>query len=167
MGSTVRTKVQKKQPALDKPAQRTAPAALSDIEQTRRLEQAVMDLEDAVHTVLQHDKGHAFHDVEFLYWNRKLKSAATQISLALAEYRGPRRFHYHYRHDPKDYDALYPVAGPAPMVTLTRVCREALTQCSEMVGIGDRHALSARDTLEQALRLFISRCGAANGGAAH
>jgi hypothetical protein len=150
MPTSVRTKVQKKQLAF-------APAH-EDVQQTKRLEQAVLDLEDAVFQVLNADKGHNFHDVDFLYWNRRLKSIATQISLALSEYRGPRRFHYHYRHDPKDFDTLYPVAGPAPLDTICRVCREGITSCAEMVGIQDEQGLHTRNKLEQALRLFLIRC---------
>ncbi len=155
MATSVRTKVQKKQPAFT--AENASPAH-DDAEHTRKLEQAVMDLEDAVFQVLNADKGHNFHDVDFLYWNRRLKSIATQVSLALSEQRGPRRFHYHYRHDPKDFDTLYPVAGPAPIETLCRVCREALSQCAEMVGIQDEQGLFTRNKLEQGLRQFLSRC---------
>lgn len=150
MATSVRTKAQKKQPTFATPH--------DDVELTRKLEQAVMELEDAVFQVLSADKGHQFHDVDFLYWHRRLNSVATQISLALSECRGPRRFHYHYRHDPQDYDTLYPVSGPGPLETLMRVAREALTHCAEMVGVQDEKALFTRNRLEQALRLFLMRC---------
>lgn len=149
MGNTVRMKAQKKQPAFALPA--------SDAEQTRRLEQAVMELEDAVYHVLDMNKGHSFHDVDFLYWNRRLKNIATQVSMALNECRGPRRFHQHYRHDPKHYETLYPVSGPAPLNTLARVCREALTECVEMIGVYEPTIRAGRERLELALRAFLKR----------
>lgn len=149
MATTVRTKVQKKQSPF--------PAPPADSEAARRLEQAVAALEDTVFYVLNADKGHAFHDVDFLYWNRKLKNVAMQISMALNERSGPRKFHHHYRHDPKDFDTLYPVAGPAPMDTLARVAREGLSECVEMVGLQDDHVKRHRDRLEQSLRTFLQR----------
>jgi len=156
MATTVRTKLQKKQP----PSERVAFAAPGNkaAVSSRRLEQAALDLEDAVFQVMNTDKGHIFHDVDFLYWNRKLSNIATPISLALAEYRGPKRFHYHFRHDPDDYATLYPVAGPLPLETLARVCREALTNCVEMVGIQDVVVRRERDRLESSLRAFLSAC---------
>ncbi len=149
MTSSVRTKARQKQP--------TFTASLPISADVRRLEQAVMALEDAVYSVIDMNKGHAFHDVDFLYWNRKLKNIAMQVSLALDEYRGPRQFHQHYRHDPRNQDALYPVAGPSPMITLARVAREALTDCADMAGITDRVALKVRERLEQSLRVFLHR----------
>jgi hypothetical protein len=148
MGTTVRTKVQKKQQAFVH--------SLEDATQSRRLEKSVMDLEDAVFHVLNADKGSNFHDVDFLFWSRKLKNTAAQISMALNEYRGPRKSHYHFRHDPKNHDSLYPVPGPTALDTLARVCREALTQCIEMVGIQDSQVLFARSRLEHALRSFLA-----------
>ncbi len=121
------------------------------------LEQAVLALEEAVFSVLDMNKGHAFHDVDFLYWNRRLKSVAMQLSLAMSEHRGPKRFHEHYRHDPKNYDALLPVAGPSPLVTLARLAREALTECADMHGIADRVVLRAKERLEQAVRGFLNQ----------
>lgn len=148
MGTSVRTKGQKRQQPF---------MSATDVEYTRKLEQAALELEDAVFHVLNADRDGGFHDVDFLYWHRRLHNIATQISLALAEHRGPRRFHYHYRHDPQNHDALYPVAGPAPLETLARVCREALAQCIDMVGVPDDHILFARNRLEQAIRNFLSR----------
>jgi hypothetical protein len=135
-----------------------------DISQTRKLEQVIMELEDAVFDVLHATKGHAFHDVDFLYWNRRLKNIATPISMALAEYRGPRRFHEHYRHDPDNYDTLQPVAGPSPMMTLMRVCREALTDCADTTGLQDAENRNCRDQLEHALRQVLHRITAAIRG---
>lgn len=146
MGS-LRTKAPKKQPAFA--------SSLKDTSQTRSLEKAILELEDAVFHVLDTDKTTGFQDVDFLYWNRKLKNIATLLSLALSEHRGPRRFHYHFRHLSKNYETLVPVAGPSPLVTLARVCRESLTYCSEMVGVQDKTVLSNRELLEGAIRAFL------------
>jgi len=156
MGTTVRTKVHKKQ----QPIVHT----IQDADYGRRLEQAILELEDAVFNVLNTDKGGAFHDVDFLYWSRKLKNIAAQVSMALSECRGQRHFHHHYRHDPKDHEKLIPVAGPSPLETLARVCREAVTQCSEMVGLQDDQVMYDRSRLEHAARSFLSRYQPAGNG---
>lgn len=146
MATTVRTKPDKKQPPIP---------TMYDVADTRRLEQAVLDLEDAVLDVLEHDRGNQFHDVDYLFWSRKLKSIATQISMALSEMRGPRHFHHHYKHDPENYEQLVPVAGPAPVDTLARVCREALAQCVDIVGTQNKDILLQRQRLEVAIRGFL------------
>lgn len=149
MATTVRTKPRQKQPAFD--------VSETQEDYAHRLERAVCALEDAVFHVLDLNRGTAFHDVDFLFWSRQLKNIAMQASMALSEYRGQPRFHEHYRHDPEDYDRLNPVAGPAPLVTLARVCREALTHCSELSGVTDETTDHARTRLETALRLFLGR----------
>lgn len=126
-----------------------------DIGVTRKLEQSLLDLEDAVMTVLDAHKGHAFHDVDFLYWDRKLKNVATPISLALSECRGPRNFHYHYRHDPADDEKMIPVME-SPVATLLKVCRNALIRCSDMVGVVDKSVVINKIRLEQSMRGFIN-----------
>jgi hypothetical protein len=133
--------------------------AMADLDATRKFEQALMDLEDAVHTVLDAHKGHAFHDVDFLYWDRKLKNIATPISLALSECKGPRQFHYHYRHNPNDDEQMIPVME-SPVGTLLKVCRNALIRCTEMVGLVDRSVVVNKIRLEQSIRAFINRYNA-------
>lgn len=136
------------------------PRNMSDLETTRKFEQSLLDLEDAVITVLEAHKGHAFHDVDFLYWDRKLKNIATPISLALSECKGPRQFHYHYRHDPQDEERLIPVME-SPISNLLKVCRNALIRCTEMVGLVDRSVVINKIRLEQSIRSFINRYNAA------
>ena len=126
-----------------------------DLDVTRRLEQALLALEDAVITVLDAHKGHAFHDVDFLYWDRKLKNIATPISLALSECKGPRTFHYHYRHDPEEEDRLIPVME-SPITTLLKVCRNSLIRCNDMAGMVDRAVTVNKIHLEQSIRAFIN-----------
>lgn len=123
------------------------------------IEQAVAMLENGVYRVLEMGKDSGFQDVDFLYWSRKLKNVATPVSLALSEYRGPKRFHYHYRHDPDDYDTLYPVPGPTSISTLARVCREALVQCNDLVGMTDTNVSKAKTMFEQSIRFFLRTYG--------
>ena len=129
--------------------------ALDDVDVSRKLEQALLDLEDAVLTVLDAHKGHAFHDVDFLYWDRKLKNIATPISLALSECKGPRTFHYHYKHDKDDAELMIPVME-SPIVTLLKVCRNALIRCNDMVGSVDNAVTVNKIRLEQSVRAFIN-----------
>lgn len=136
------------------------PDTMADLDSTKKFEQALLDLEDAVLTVLEAHKGHAFHDVDFLYWDRKLKNIATPISLALSECKGPRQFHYHYRHDPKDDEQMIPIME-SPIGNLLKVCRSALIRCTEMVGLVDRAVIINKIRLEQSMRSFINRYNAA------
>ena len=128
---------------------------LDDLSVTRKLEQSILDLEDAVLTVLDAHKGHAFHDVDFLYWDRKLKNIATPISLALSECKGPRMFHYHYRHDRDDAEKMIPVME-SPVITLLKVCRNSLIRCNDMVGSVDQTVIVNKIRLEQSIRAFIN-----------
>jgi hypothetical protein len=134
----------------------------SDIDITRKLEHAVMELEDAVYAVLESNKGHSFHDVDFLYWDRTLKNIATPISLALSEYKGPRRFHYHYRHDPNEHNRMMPVFE-SPLLMLVRVCRDAMMRCNEMVGVSEKRISRLKSRLELALKLVISSYNSSSG----
>ena len=131
------------------------PTALGDLDVSRKLEQALLDLEDAVLTVLDAHKGHAFHDVDFLYWDRKLKNIATPISLALSECKGPRTFHYHYKHDPEHEETMIPVME-SPITTLLKVCRNSLIRCNDMVGAVDKAVTINKIRLEQSIRSFIN-----------
>lgn len=124
------------------------------------LQKSICVLEDTVQKILYGDASERFHDVDFLYWMRKLKNIATPISLALAEYGGPRVFHQHYKHDPKDYNHMLPVAGPDPLTTLAHVCRQALAESTDIVGVDDNEIKLLRDELEYSLRLFLNRYAA-------
>lgn len=130
-------------------------SSMEDLNVTRKLEQSLLDLEDAVLTVLDAHKGHAFHDVDFLYWDRKLKNIATPISLALSECKGPRVFHYHYRHDREDAEKMIPVME-SPIITLLKVCRNSLIRCNDIVGSVDKAVTINKIRLEQSIRSFIN-----------
>ena len=104
-----------------------------------------------------HNRSPAARDVDYLYVERQLKNIAASISLALAEYRGPQRFHNHFRHDPHDYETLHPVYEP-PLPTLVRVCEESLARCNTMVGIRERPLVRLRNNLEHCLRNFLHAC---------
>lgn len=144
MIASVRTKPQKKQ-------QTSAP----DTElaaQPPALLQAIMKLEGACQRILESRFSGDRRDVERLYWQQRFKNIVTPVSLALAEMKGPRRFHNHYKHREDDDAVLTPVLED-PMETLLQVSREALTHCQQdLVGIEDDSIIEKRNRLETALR---------------
>lgn len=146
MNTSVGTKARKKQPALS-----TAPEA-----KDRRLEVSLLSLENACLRVLD-SRVSSREDIEILTCQQRLKNAASMVSLALNEYKGPRHFHYHYRHREDDATVLQPVLED-PLDMLARACRDAQRQCrSEMVGIPDSSLYRARNMFESALQGFLAR----------
>ncbi len=158
---TVVTKTGKKQLRKAMPHRRRGkmPSPSPDALQARRLEQAALELEECIIEVLDTNRGPVFRDVDFLYFDRQLKNIAASVSLALAEYRGPQRFHNHFRHDAEDYDVLHPVYEP-PLPMLVRACREALVRCNEVVGLREQALVRLRNNLEHCLRSFLQHYNA-------
>ncbi len=161
MTTSVLTNQLKKQPGKARksalPAERCNSCGThADSEETRRLEQAANGLEQCVLGVLEAEAGAVYNDPEALHFERQLKNIATSVSLALGEYRGPQRFHNHFRHDPNHYEIMHPVFEPA-LQTLVHACEEALAQCDRMVGVRDRGIARLRGGLEQCLRSFLHR----------
>lgn len=161
MATSVRTKAAKKQPGFD--ALKTADAgqgmAQPDVDESNetdpRLARAVLRLEDACFAVLDdHPEAVAF-DHETREQAGQLKNIATPLSLALRECKGPRRFHYHYRHDPEDYDTLTPVAGPSPYATLARVCRQALRRLDDFHMVDDPAVRRDLHQLQMAVQDYL------------
>jgi hypothetical protein len=123
----------------------------------RQFEQSLLSLENVCLNVMDSRFVHDRQDMEGLYWQRRFKNIVTPISLALAEYRGPRRFHYHYRHRKDDESVLHPVMED-PIDTLAQVCKSTLAQCqTDLVGIADGAINKKGRMLEQALRNFLHR----------
>src|SRR5205085_662405 len=89
----------------------------------REFEQALLSLENACMRILESHYANGRQDTERLYWQQRFKNIVTPVSLALAECKGPRRFHYHYRHRADDASVLHPVLEPSPLDTLAQVCR--------------------------------------------
>jgi len=148
MNASVGTKTQKKQSSL-------LPPVIP--ESGRRVEQALLSLENACLYILDIGFVTDRRDTEARYWQQRFKNIATPVSLALAECKGPRSFHYHYRHREDDESVLHPVQPP-PLDMLAQVCKESLRQCrSELVGIQDEAVLDARNMLESALTGFLVR----------
>jgi hypothetical protein len=150
MSTSLVTKARKKQPAL---SVKDAPAvALPD----RKLEQAILSLENCCVYILDIGFTADRRDTDLRYWQQRFKNMMTPVSLALAECKGPRRFHFHYRHRADDEAVLHPVLEPSPLTTLEQVCAEALGACrSQLVGIEDSGVLEARHMLEMALQGFL------------
>lgn len=123
----------------------------------RRLERTLLSLENTCLRILQSRLAGSKQYSDHLYWQQRLKNITTPVSLALAEYKGPRHFHNHYRHKPDDETILQPVLEPAPIDMLAQVCEQALTRCQhELVGVHDAEIIDACDSLERMLRRFLT-----------
>ena len=146
MNTSVGMKSRKKQSSL-------SPALPVD---DRHFEQALLSLENVCARILQARFRDNRQYSEQLYWQQKLKNIATPVSLALAEYKGPRRFHHHYRHREDDESVLTPVLE-SPIDLLAQVCLHALDQCHTLVGVVQAPDFTRnRDALEHALQHFLS-----------
>jgi hypothetical protein len=152
MSTSVGTKARKKQSPLSMPL-----AAMTAAD--KDFEQSLMSLENACLRVLEIDCSSDRHNTECLYWQQRFKNVVTPISLALVEYKGPRRFHYHYRHREDDESILHPVLEPAPIDTLAIVCKEALADCRNLVGIQDEELVRTRAMLCSAIHHFLQLYG--------
>lgn len=147
MSTSVGMKLRKKQSSLSAPEPQTTP----------QCEQSIMVLEDACVHILQHKRADKKQYSDHLYWQQCFKNIATPVSLALAEYKGPKHFHNHYRHREDDETILHPVLEPAPLDMLAQVCEHALTQChEELVGLQEEEFFETRNTLEDALQSFLA-----------
>jgi len=145
MDNSVGTKAQKKQSTF-----------LPDIEESRALEKAILSLENACVRVLDTRLSSKKDDLDGLYWQRKFQNIATPVSLALAECKGPRHFHYHYKHRKDDDTVLQPVMEN-PLQVLAQVCKSALEQAgTQLVGIDNAKITRMRDVFERSLRGFLA-----------
>lgn len=143
MIASVRTKPQKKQPSSD--------AADGFEAFSPALTKSMLKLEAVCQRIFESNFGASRRDVERLYWRQRFKNIATPVSLALAEMKGPRRFHNHYKHREDDDSVLTPVLEN-PVTMLAHACETALEQCrKELVGIEDDGIIARRDKLEAAL----------------
>lgn len=140
MGSTVDMKLRKKQP----------PAAVAAV----TFEQAIMALEDICLDIRDGQFTHGKDDIDRLYWQQKLKNIAMPVSLALAEYKGPRVFHHHYKHSEDDHEVMTPVMESA-RDNLFDVCERALHECEALVGVKGSKLLEEINHLCKALRQAI------------
>jgi hypothetical protein len=130
-------------------------SAVSDFD--REFEHSLMTLESVCLNVMESRFASNRNDLDGLYWQRRFKNIVTPVSLALAEYRGPRRFHFHYRHRKDDESILHPVMEN-PLDTVAQVCKSALRQCQiDLVGIPDAAIGRKGRLLETALRAFLKR----------
>ncbi len=121
-------------------------------------EQSLLRLESVCLRILDSQFADIRQDTDRLYWQQRFKNIVTPISLALTEYKGPRRFHYHYRHREDDESILRPVFEPSPVDMLAQVCDEALASCQQdLVGIRDADIVEQRRALEHALQMFLIR----------
>ncbi len=118
-------------------------------------EQALSELEDICLKVRDCSFARDKFDIEGIAWQRRFKNIITPVSIALDEYKGPRRFHFHYKHRADDETILSPVEPDAGSV-LTNACKTALKRCqNELVGISEAHIAKKARALERALAGFI------------
>lgn len=160
MATSVRTKAAKKQlpfQGASKTADAGSVRAKTETKKNPRktthsphLVQALVDIEDACLSVLHEQSGAVPREA-----GAKLKNIATPLSLALRECKGPRRFHYHYRHDPEDYDTLTPVAGPSPYEVLARLCEKAIDHLHDFHVIDDAELRREISQLQHAAQRFV------------
>lgn len=151
MSTSVRTKAVKKQSSLSA----SPPVSGSPPSKERDMERALLALENACQRVLFAECDH--RDSECVYWQNKFKNIVTPVSLALGEYKGPRRFHYHYKHREDDESILHPVLEN-PLDTLAMVVRDALSQShNNLLGIQDEAFIRLRTMLENAFAVFLQK----------
>ena len=147
MPTAVRSKTQKKPSA----ARKSAKPALN-----MGVEQALLALENTCMNIMESQFVHSRDDMDGLMWQRTFKNIVTPVSLALREYKGPRRFHNHYKHREDDDSVLHPVLED-PLDMLAHVCATALSSCeAQLVGLPDATLGKSRDRLESALRKFLA-----------
>jgi len=140
MGSSVGTKLPKKQPSSAKNAS---------------FEQALMALEDICLDIRDGQFTHGKEDIDRLYWQQKLKNLAMPISLALAEFKGPRVFHHHYKHREDDDSVLTPVLEDA-REALLNVCKRALHECENLNGMKGSKLVEEKTALCRTLRQMLA-----------
>ena len=118
------------------------------------LHEPLIELEDICARLLE-TRFATRDDSERMYWQQRFKNIVTPVSLALAEIRGPRRFHHHYRHDADDDSKLLPVLEN-PIDMLAHACEYALQQSSKKLsGIHDDDLIAAQRVLERSLNNFL------------
>ena len=156
MSTSVGTNIKKKPQATKK---RPPTLAAPD----RKFEHAILALENNCLSVLDSQFADNRDDVEGRYWQQIFINIATPVSLALMECKGPRHFHYHYKHRVEDESILHPVLEN-PVDMLAMVCEDALKSCQKyLVGIQDRAIVKSGQMLESALRSFLMSYSAFKG----
>src|SRR5947207_1525821 len=97
MSTSVGTKSKKKQTTISAKSstdRQTPDLPLPD----REFESAILALENTCVSILDSQFTETSGDSESLYWQQIFINIANPVSLALMESKGPRHFHYHYRH---------------------------------------------------------------------
>ncbi len=121
----------------------------------KAFEQCLLELENICIELKDGQFTHGKEDIDRLYWQQKLKNLAMPISLALAEYKGPRVFHHHYKHKDEDGEVLTPVLESA-LENLVMVCERALHECENLNGMKGSKLLEEKNMLCRALRQLLA-----------
>ncbi len=132
--------------------QRKRPVA--EVAANNSLDESLLHLEDVCARLLE-IRFAVRDDSERMYWQQRFKNIVTPVSLALAEIKGPRRFHHHYRHDANDDSKLLPVLEN-PIDMLAHTCEYALQESNKKLsGIHDNDLIAAQMQLERVLNNFL------------
>lgn len=118
-------------------------------------ERALMALEDICLDIKDGQFTHGKEDIDRLYWQQKLKNIAVPVSLALAEYKGPRVFHHHYKHAGENSETLTPVLESS-RDNLVKVCKRAVAMCEDLNGMKGSKLLDEKLRLCRALKGLLA-----------
>lgn len=141
--------------SLDTKSSKKQPASLPRDSASQSFDRALMQLENICFEISHGDFTHGREDMDRIYWQQKLKNIAMPLSLALAEHKGPRVFHHHYKHDEKNADVLVPVMESA-RENLIKACERASHQCDDMTGMKGSKLLEERALLCKAIRAVLA-----------
>ncbi|MEZ5691085.1 MAG: hypothetical protein R3D71_05420 [Rickettsiales bacterium] len=131
------------------------PANSSTYRITSSLNESLLLMEDICARLLE-SRFSTKNDTERMYWQQRFKNIVTRISLALAEVRGPRKFHQHYKHDDSDSVLLPVLENPLDM--LAHACEQGLKEINKkLVGVHDNDLLRHKSQLEKCLNSFLIR----------
>ncbi len=135
-------------------ASRKASTAPTKTVKNSLIDKYLLELEDVCARLLEMQFA-SRGDTERIIWQQRFKNIVTSVSLALSEIKGPRKFHFHYRHDAKDDSLMRPVLEN-PIDLLAHSCEMALAESArKLSGVHDGDLVMAWRNLESALRNFL------------
>ena len=153
MPTSVGTKAKKKQLLKRLNTHDTTTENYHATEAEQRLESAILELENICLHIL--DLNVLPETGDGAYWQQISVNIITPVSLSLIESKGPRHFHYHYKHREDDASILHPVLED-PVEMLAKVCKSSLKLCQQQfIGIQTASTSKLAHQLEMALQNFL------------
>lgn len=130
--------------------------AFDDNAEQIQLEQVMITLETICARILDMRIADARDYNERLQIQLHFKNIVTPVSLALAECKGPRHFHQHFKHSDDPEERLEPAANPPALDVLSETCTQALKHCQKkLANLHDEDFIENYNELEHALRNFV------------